>query len=100
MGNSERFTSPALREYTLRARHESEEVISALANCHSRVELLRGFRRVGTLVRQGTGNDQLAATAEMVAASGSQFSEDQLRTLRDDFVRNAHAFISATDGSV
>ncbi len=100
MTSSGKFTTPAVREYMLRARRESEETISVLANCRTTDEFLRGFGKVSVLVRRGTGNDKLAQAAEAIAAGGSQFSEDQLRALRDDFVRNARAFLSTTEGSI
>lgn len=90
------FSSPKANEYFLLARLESERIIAVLSPCNSRRELLNGFDTVAIGVATGTRNRELVEVCRRVLSSSSEFSEDQLRTLRDDMVRNAGAFLAST----
>lgn len=92
--------SPPVHAYMMKARRESEEIISTLSGCQTKQELIAGFAKAAAIVTSGTGNEQLAATCRMIASSGSEFSSEQIEVLRDDIVKNARAFIASTNSAV
>ena len=85
-----------MQDFLSLARLESERIIAVLSKCHSRSDLVDGFQTVAVGVATGTGNQALIEACNGVISASNTFTDDQLRTLRDDLVANARAFLAST----
>lgn len=87
-------TSP-VKEYLQRQRESTERCLSILTRCRSRDEIIEGFGQIAALLRQS--NDPLAQAAEMASMGCKTLPEEHVLRLRDDFIKQCRAFLSATE---
>ncbi len=79
-------------------RRNTEKCLSILARCRTRQEILSGFNEIAKLLRQT--NDPLAEGAAKTAMQGGNLPDEYLVRLKEDFIAECRAFLSATERGV
>lgn len=87
-------TSPLKRELQ-RQRENTEKCVLILSQCLTPREVIEGFRQIALLLRQAS--DPLVDAAELTARKAKSLTDEYILRLRDDFIRECKAFLSATD---
>ena len=77
-----------------RQRENTERCLTILTQCRTRDEILEGFGRIATLLRQA--NDPLADAAEMAFTGCRGLPDEHVLQLRNDFIVQCRAFLSST----
>ena len=96
LGESRQSTggSPVRRELQ-RQRENTERCLAILARCRTRDAVIKGFSQISKLLRQA--NDPLADAAQMAATGCRELPDEYVFRLRDDFIGQCNAFLSATE---
>ncbi len=95
-------TSPVKQELQSQKRsfrfhmENTETCLTILARCQTRNEIIEGFDQIARLLRQA--NDPLAKVAEQSSIGCKELPDEYALRLRDDFIGQCRAFLSATDG--
>ena len=88
-------TSP-LRQELQRQRQNTEKCLSILTRCQTRDQIIEGFGKIARLLKQA--NDPLADGAEKAAMGCGTLPDEYVLRLRDDFIQQCEAFLSAIEG--
>jgi hypothetical protein len=78
-----------------RQRENTERCLAILARCRTRNEIIKGFDQISVLLRGA--NDPLADAAQRAAAGCRELPDEYVFRLRDDFIGQCNAFLSATE---
>jgi hypothetical protein len=89
-------TTPELRfqQELQRQRQTTEACLSILRGCDTRSQIIESFGKISNLLSRS--GDPLAAAAEKVYRECSSLPDDYVRRLRNDFIRECEAFLSAS----
>ena len=85
----------SVRRELQRQRENTERCLTILNRCRSRNEIIKGFAQISVLLR-GV-NDPLADAAQRAAAGCRELPDEYVFRLRDDFIGQCNAFLSATE---
>ena len=83
------------QKFLAQQRRNTEKSLSILARCRTRQEILSGFNEIATLLRET--NDPLAEGAEYIAMQGGDLPDEYVVRLKEDFIAQCRAFLSATE---
>jgi hypothetical protein len=86
--------SPARQELQ-KQRENTKKCLAILTKCRTRNEVIKGFSQISILLRQS--NDPLADAAQKTATGCRELPDEYVFRLRDDFIGQGKAFLSATE---
>lgn len=97
-GGARGFSDPHAQKALLYLRRDSERIISTLSRHQTKSDLLNAFSTLASTL--SVHSQDQAGVCRGIVDSGFTLSETQLFVLRDDFLRNARAFLSSTSNAV
>ena len=83
-----------LEQELQRQRQNTDECLSILTRCKTREQITEGFDRIARLLKQA--NDPLVDAAEKASLGFRTPPDEYVLRLRDNFIRQCEAFLSAT----
>lgn len=84
-----------VRQELQRQRENTKKCLAILAKCQTRNEVIKGFSQISILCKEA--NDPLADAAQKAAIGCRELPDEYVFRLRDDFIGQCNAFLSATE---
>lgn len=84
-----------LKQELKRQRQNTKKCLSILTRCQTQDQIIEGFGKIARLLKQAS--DPLADAAEKASIGCRSLPDEYVLRLRDDFIRQCRAFLSATE---